>query len=264
MTIIYDMSNADYHSHEALSKSGTDDLDKSPMHFKARREKPREETPAMAIGTAVHTLTLEPETFFDRYVVAPAGIDRRTTAGKTAWAEIEGSGKIVLKHEDFQQIESMASAVRAHPVTEALFDEGRAEVSFFSTLSGVDVKCRPDWFREDGIIVDLKTTEDASPGGFSSSVAKFNYHKQAAFYSDILSDIGFDVAAFVFIAVEKSYPYAVGIYELDLDAIDLGRQAYLANLETYRECMKSGIWPGYSTNVEVLNLPRWKYLQQAA
>lgn len=264
MAIIHDMSNADYHAHPALSKSGTDDLEKSPMHFKARREKPREETPAMALGTAVHALTLEPESFWDRYIVAPPGIDRRTTAGKAAWANIENSGKIVLKAEDMQQIEAMASAVRAHPVTEALFDEGRAEVSFFSRLSDVDVKCRPDWFREDGIIVDLKTTEDASPGGFASSVAKWNYHKQAAFYSDILSEMGISVAAFVFIAVEKTYPYAVGVYELDLEALDLGRQAYRANLETYRTCLETGQWPGYSSNVEVLNLPRWKYLQQAA
>lgn len=262
--IIHDMSNADYHAHPALSKTGTDWLDQSPMHFKANKEKPREETPAMAIGSAVHTATLEPNTFWDRYQVAPEGLDRRTKDGKAAWESLQASGKIILKAEDYQQIDAMAQAVRSHPVTEALFDEGRPEVSCFSKLSGVDVKCRPDWFREDGIIVDLKTTELASPAGFSSSVAKFNYHKQCAFYSDILAELGVDVTAFVFIAVEKSYPYAVGIYELDLDAIDLGRQAYLANLETYRECLETGIWPGYSTNVEVLNLPRWKYLQQAA
>jgi hypothetical protein len=83
------MDNAAYHAHAAVSKSHLDLVAKSPLHFWARyldpNRVPQEPTAAMAIGSAVHTHVLELDQWDSQYVVAPAGIDRRTKVGKAEW-----------------------------------------------------------------------------------------------------------------------------------------------------------------------------------
>ena len=263
--IDYTLPNAAYHAHPAISKSGLDRINQSPALYLAWLTEPRKETPALTLGSAAHAYILENPTFFDRYAVAPDGIDRRTKDGKAQWAEFEtqANGKTVIKGEDLQQIDRMAVSVWSHPSSQELLNEGRAEVSAFGNLWGVGVKCRPDWLREDGIVVDLKTTEDASPAAFPSSVAKWRYHCQSAFYQDILAILGIKVTAFVFIAVEKSPPHAVGVYLLDDASIEAGREAYQRNLDTYKTCIETGSWPAYSPAIETIQLPRWAF-QQAA
>lgn len=263
--IDYAMPNADYHAHPAISKSGLDRINQSPAHYQSWLTEPRKETPALALGSATHAFILEHETFFERYAVAPDGIDRRTKEGKAAWAEFEAqaNGKTVIKTEDLEHIKMMAARVWWHPSARELLSEGAAEVSAFGNLWGIDVKCRPDWLREDGLVMDLKTTDDASPGAFPGSVAKWRYHVQAALYQDILALLGIKIKAFVFIAVEKNPPYAVGVYELDDASIEAGREAYQRNLDTYKTCIETGSWPAYSPAIETIQLPRWVF-QQAA
>jgi exodeoxyribonuclease VIII len=111
--------------------------------------------------------------------------------------------------------------------------------------SGAPVKCRADWDNENmGIIADLKTTDDASPKGFAKSCRKWTYDKQAAVYSD-----GMKRDNFVFMAVEKNAPYAVGVYFAGADMIEAGREKRDKNLNTYVEALSTGIWKGYSEDI---------------
>jgi exodeoxyribonuclease VIII len=121
----------------------------------------------------------------------------------------------------------------------------------------VDCKARPDWLTPDNIIVDLKTTEDASPRGFAQSVRKYRYDVQAAFYSDGLeAATGKECEGFFFIAVEKSPPFLCAVYFLGADDLLEAKQKYQKNLLTYRLCKESGIWSGYSEIVTKLEI--WK------
>ena len=84
---------------------------------------------------------------------------------------------------------------------------------FFQIFTGLQCKCRPDWISADGgILVDLKTTEDASPREFQRSIAKWRYHVQAGWYmAGIEAAYGTRPSGFIFIAVEKKPPFAVGV-----------------------------------------------------
>mgnify|MGYP006284987957 CR=1 FL=1 len=250
------MNNAEYHAHPALSKSGLDQINRSPAHYQAWLTDPRIETPAMKIGTAAHCAILEPDRFQTDYIAAPEGIDRRTKAGKEQWADMESSGKIILPADDYAALLAMRESVMSHPSARELLSEGVAEQSYFGQLWGVDVKCRPDWLIS-GIVVDLKTTQDASLSGFSKSIANYRYAVQHAFYSDVLAACGIDVSAFIFVAVEKVAPYAIGVYELDAASVEVGREAYQRNLDTYKRCLDTGEWPAYSNAIESISLPKW-------
>lgn len=260
--IIDGLSNADYHAHPAISKSGLDKIAKSPAHYKASRETKHEDSDALVFGSAFHDYILLPDTFQTDYTVLPPDFNGRTKEGKAMLESIQQSGKTVLKSEWLTAIEGMAAAIAAHPKASVLLQGGKAEQSIFWTDgdSGIDCRCRPDYLHPGGIIVDLKSTADAGAEEFARSVAKYRYHVQDAFYSEgYYQATGQWPRGFVFIAVEKTAPYAVACYSLDDDAKAYGRELFRRNLKTLLEAEKSQEWTAYSQEIETLSLPAWAY-----
>jgi hypothetical protein len=66
------------------------------------------------------------------------------------------------------------------------------------------------------------------------------------------------------VVVETSAPYAVAVYEIAPDALDLGASMMSDALSLIAECEDRGEWPGYATEVQSLNLPAWAYGKGAA
>ena len=258
--IIHGMPNAEYHASHAISKSGLDKIARSPAHYQAAKEEAAESTDARAFGAAFHDYILLPEVFQAAYTVLPEDFNGRTKDGKALIESIKESGQIVLKPEWVEAIKGMAAAVAAHPKAAALLTGGQPEVSIFwqDQDTGIDCRCRPDYIHPSGIIVDLKSTIDASAVAFSKSCANYRYHVQDAFYSE-----GFYQATetwprgFVFIAVEKTAPYAVACYTLDDAAKERGRELYQQDLHTLQAAQAANAWTAYSNQIETLSLPAW-------
>jgi exodeoxyribonuclease VIII len=164
--LVHNMPAADYHAAPALSASGIGKILRSPAHFKCERV----ETPAMRAGSGLHCAILEPDAFPARYGVMPAGLDRRTNAGKAAHSDIEKSGRIVITADEFDVWRRISDAVRAHPALKFLMESGSAEASIFASEpeTEIAVKCRPDWM-SDGLPawIDIKSTEEARPAAFA-------------------------------------------------------------------------------------------------
>lgn len=246
-------TNAEYHADPAVSASHLHAVAASPFHYWKRFLDPNrpavEPTAAMRLGTLVHCAVLEPDELALRYAIAP---DRRTKEGKTAAAEFEAAGIEPVSAADMATAIAMRDAVRSHPDAAALLNDGKAEQSFWwdDQLSGLRCKCRPDWMTGGTTLVDLKTTTDASPAAFAKSIAHWRYHVQADHYR-----AGTFAERFVFIAVEKTYPYAVGVYQLDDAAMAHAATLRRQNLQTIADCRVIAEWPGYST--QTLSLPRW-------
>lgn len=207
----------------------------------------------MRLGSLVHCAVLEPDELRNRYAIAP---DRRSTAGKAAAAEIAARGLEAISEADMALALNMAASVRQHPIAAALLADGKAEQSFWwdDKATGQRCKCRPDWYSHT-TLVDLKTCQDASPSAFARACATFGYHTQAAHYLN-----GTFADRFIFAAVEKTYPYAVGVYELDAAAMAAGQEQCRIGLQTISDCRAIDEWPGYSTTCEPIGLPRWALL----
>jgi len=247
-------SNADYHADPAVSASHLHAVAASPYHYWSRflapDRPPSVQTAAMKLGSLTHCAVLEPDQLASRYGIAP---DRRTNAGKAAVAAMEAAGIEAVTAPEMEQAMAMAASVRSHQAAAALLRDGKAEQSFWfdDIATGLRCKCRPDWYTG-STIVDLKTTVDASPKGFAKSVAQWRYHVQQSHYL-----AGTFAERFVFIAVEKFYPYAVGVYELDADAAQFGDYERRNNLQTIADCRAISEWPGYGNTVQLLSLPKW-------
>jgi len=248
------ITNEQYHADPAISASHLHAVAQSPYHYWSRfldpqRQRP-EPTAAMKLGSLVHCAVLEPDELSKRYGVC---LPRNTKAGKEQAAEMAAAGIEAVTGSDMELALAMAGAVRSHQAAAELLRHGQAEQSFWwdDPASGLRCKCRPDWLNG-ATVVDLKTTTDASPRGFAKSCATFRYHVQASHYLS-----GLPAERFVFIAVEKTYPYAVGVYQLDAEAMTVGAELRRQNMQTISDCMAINEWPGYSQGIEPLSLPKW-------
>lgn len=262
--IYNDLSGKDYHSSFGISKSGLDKINQSPFHYLYNLQFPDEQTKAMRIGSALHTMVLEPEKFDLEFIVPSLPINARTKEGQAAKKALESSGKTVLSIDEHQLVISMTKAIRNHPGANALLSNGFAEQSIFHKHSDLEVLCkvRPDYRKitklGKHIIVDVKTTDDASREEFIRKIVSFRYHVQAGYYWDIVEEAtNIPVDEFIFVAVEKNPPHGVALYSCDWYTITTGRYEYLQNLAKYKECLHGGYWPCYGNDAARITLPNY-------
>lgn len=262
-----------YHSIHAMSAGGLKRMKQSPAHFYGlqldpNRPEPGEPTPALKNGTMVHCAIFEPASFHDRYVVRPDGLDMRTKEGK-AWAATV-AGMEIITAEQMNAAKGQREALLALPEIASLLADGVGESSAFwiDETTGELCKCRPDWVSPAGdgvVIVDGKTCVDASPEGFSKAIWNFAYHLQAAWYADGYEKAtGKTVHGFVFAAVESAWPHAAAAYMLGDDVLDRARAENRRLLNLYAECKRTGVWPGYGSQISLINLPRWARFTEEA
>lgn len=273
MTSQHTDENAVYHADtRRIGKSGLDLIAKSPAHYWAKYLDPNrereEQTAALLFGSAAHMAVFEPDEFPNKFVIAPK-LNLRTNAGKAALEEFYemNKGKSVITTDIYDSVMRVNEAVRSVPAAMVLLQSGIAEqrIDWIKELVNEDgefievaCKAKPDWQSHNGFIVDLKTTEDASPAGFAKSVWNYRYHVQAPFYCDAYEyKYGKQPQGFIFIAVEKSPPYAVALYYATEQIMDKGRVTYERDLRTYQRCIESGEWPAYGNEPKPLQLPPW-------
>ena len=256
------MSFAEYAAIDAANSTMLRKFARSAAHARCYMMEDEADTPALVVGRAVHTAVLEPGEFVGQYVANIPG-DGRTKAVKEARAELKADNPNaeILSAADFRTCESVRDAVWDHPTAkELLSGKGFNEVVMVAELQGVLCKARLDRLTEfEGYscIVDLKTTEDASPGKMAKSMANYGYSTQSSFYLDVTAAVSDVPRKFIHICVEKTAPFAVAVYQLDELALEQGRNDYQRYLAEYKQAKESGLWPGYPSGVQPMELPSW-------
>lgn len=281
------MSNDAYHSAPGVSKSKLDAIDPesgfSPLHYWHKHVRPDREpevrTEALILGDAIHKAILEPDLVDAHFIVVPEDAPRRPTKAQLNakkpsleskgaidyWRDFtaEHAGKEILKRDQMDIVLGCRDSAWANPQVSNLLSAGEAEQSYFAidAETGALTKCRLDWSRLeiDGGVVDLKSTEDASPRGFSYSARKYRYDVQDPWYRDVLAAAhqGVDVVEyFSFIAIEKEPPHAIGIYYLEPEEVKAGRELARRDLELIIRCEREGRWPDFSERPQPLRIRR--------
>ena len=123
--------------------------------------------------------------------------------------------------------------------------------------TGLQCKCRCD-FTVDDMVIDLKTTGEggASPEAFTKAIISFKYIYRLLTIFKLL-----EPKRFIFVAVEKIFPYSVGIYELSPHFIERGYELQEQTLSDIKQAQESGIWKGYTNyepeGIKTLTPPKW-------
>jgi len=200
-------------------------------------------------------------------------LDVRLTA---LMGQLEQRGALVTTQDSLDKAQRIRDAVWDAEVLVAdetytgseLFSEGHAEVSLFhqDPETGVLCKGRLDWLPDKrGILIDLKTAQDASYESFARDAAKYGYHLQDALYGRLASwALGGPIRPMLFVVAQTEPPYEVAFYELDGVARTAGWQKIRHALDIWRRCERTGQWPGIGWDwdrkaytIQTLSLPKW-------
>lgn len=282
---VHQISNADYHASEGISRSALMKFKKCPALYWHEYLNPDyvkpESTQNMFLGSLVHTLVLEPEKFNDEYIVEPIydplpkvgllkDLGREEYDRQKAQREAvsvandmlkdkfneQAEGKIIVSRETYDKACSMQDAVLKNNECMDLIDGADIEKSIFFTHqpTGLQCKVRPDaWMGS--VVTDLKTCYDASYRTFQSEAMRYGYFLQAGMIYRALQSINQSLDEFVFICVEKNEPYLIATYVLDHDAIDYGVELFDKLMFDLKDCYDNDRWPAY--DLQTLCVPGW-------
>lgn len=247
--MIQKLPNDIYFRDSRMSSTSLIQFKRSPAHYQSYRMHGIPVTAAMAEGTIAHGWILEHS--FDENL-----LDEKIKS------TIVKDGKVRIGHNAWEHIQKMKESVYAHPAASKLLTNGQAEMAVFGTIADVECKAKPDYLRQkDLVCVELKTTQNASPEAWSRNVANWSYHIQAAFYLMVLfahsEDLNWNDWNYVWIAVEKTPPYAVGVYMPSDRMMAQAMMEVEALLESYKICISDNYWPAYSSGIVEIDLPRW-------
>lgn len=273
---VYQLDAATYHADPvaggSLSSSGARKLlpPSCPARFRYELDHPPAPREHFNLGHAAHRLVLGdgPE-----LVVVDAD-SWRTKAARQARDEAHAAGLVPLLAGDYDVVQAMADAIRAHPVAGRLFapDAGTPEQALIwqDGPSGIWRRALLDWLPTPTpgrrtILLDYKTAASGDPDTLARAVHTYGYHQQAAWYLDGARSLGLadDEAAFLFVCQEKAPPYLVTIAELDITALRIGDLINRRALNVYAACVEADRWPGYAGDeIAHLSLPPWAEAQE--
>lgn len=208
---------------------------------------PHMDTQAFALGLAVH-------------VVWDGGrrYSRRWNAFRDAALE---SGRKPLEESERNVALRMEEAVHGQSAAAEAHTDGRTEVPvcWSNSDTGVACKSRVDYLTSN-LLIDLKTAQSVTPRSFAASVVNYGTHGQIAYYVDGCRRAGHSPGYMdppLVIAVEKSAPFDMVVYQVGGYVIEAGRALYKKCLRRLVECQRSGGWPGAAPEGVPLELPPW-------
>jgi len=242
-----DMEHNFYHSVPGISSSNIRRFGQSQLHA---FEEVQETTPAMKFGTAAHSLIVEGEEAFVNDVVCISG-SPYTNANKELKKEYEDRGLTVITAKDKDALYGMKEALipegakylsASEDEFPSLIFNSPYERAIFWWEKDLLLKVKSDVLRHpiaiphdknSIVLVDYKTTIDCSVRGFTSSIRKYQYDLQAAWYKRGFEKAGFNVTDFVFVAQEKKKPYASKVFKMSHADMDAGWLRMESMLDEY-------------------------------
>ena len=230
-----DMSNQIYHNCPGISSSVIRRFGQSQLH--ALQEEVADSS-ALRFGSAAHALIVEGEAIFNKEVACLSG-SPYTNANKELKRDYEARGLTVITNEDRETIYAMRESLI--PEADKLLHPSENEFpgvfqypyerAIFWFERDLLLKVKSDVVRyplsvpysdNSIILVDYKTTQSCEPRSFTSSVKKYQYDLQAAWYKRAYEMAGFKVEDFIFVAQEKKPPYATKIFKMKHQDMEAG------------------------------------------
>jgi len=267
----FQVTDEQYRSeHDYISITTLKRYKQSPLHKKEYVREPP--TPALIFGAAAHCFILEPKEIFEHkyFVYNP---DQRPNPDKTfqntqnkMWQieqQSRAEGREILDLPQFLQMKMMKKRLMADFYCRSLITKGLAEQGFFTKMNGVKVKVKPDYLK-DNAIIEYKTIRDASLEQFKRDLSNWDWHIQIAYFKDVMEHIDGKRRTAIFIAQEKSPPYAHAIYKCSHQLLSVGTYEYEALLEQHKYCLEADDYRGYGVfadnkyGLRNLDVPAWK------
>lgn len=272
--IYNNMSEAEYHADPCIMPSLSSSIakviySKSPAHayLKHPRLNPNyapDSNDTYDVGKVAHAMLLEDS---EASLVIVEANDWRTNAAKEAREQAKASGKIPLLRKQAEEVMKMVDVARSSLRNSELFEliqsgNAHAEQTMIDVVDGVWMRARVDMISADRkIILDYKTTgNSAKPDAFArGAMINFGYDIQAAMYLMLNERLTHHSdTKFVWLVQECEPPYACSLIGAGLSVLDVGRMKLDVAISRWKECMRSGDWPGYGARIAWVDCPSYE------
>lgn len=251
------------------------------------------DTKASIEGELIHTALLEPDELKERYVISgtcaklissgkrkgqPCGATGKAVDPEVGWVCGQHGANNLEKKKDSRVVVNsfqwrMAIQLRDnalvegrplhHPDAKKLLEaKGEPELTgiFNDPETGERGRIRIDRWLELGWSIDVKTVDvgRGSADRFVRHAWNMGMHVQQGWYGHGSGVLQRPLTRHVIMVAERGFPYLVQPYLLPPALVDYGRIRALESLRALSECRRSGHWPGYSDQVEELQLLGWQ------
>lgn len=268
---IYKIPQAEYHADPCPDPSLSSSLIKvliqqSPLH--AWMAHPRlnpnfaeSESETFDIGSACHALLLEGENRIER-IDAP---DFKTKAAREARDAARAAGKhpiIAHKYDSVVNMHLIAHKAIADcaDLSGYRIDHRMSERTIVWQEDGW-LWCRAmiDSSHDDlSVLLDYKSTTDATPSVFSHQISRMGYQIQESWYRRGVRALTGKDPKMIFLAQETAAPHDCSFHaiapSLGQIADDLVEQA----IRIWGDCLKRNMWPGYSNRIHYAEAAAWQ------
>lgn len=285
--LISNMSNDEYHARPEYSSSQLKDLLRSAAHFYSfniAKEHEKESKKHLDFGTLAHAMFLEPHVFENEFSVLPNNAPKPPTdvmrnaknpsadsIARIEWWdawEAQNGNKITITEEQLAGAMRIVWNLKCLSTSGIMANNaGMAEASIFFTdpIYDLPLRIRPDYHIipcdrfPNGLIIDVKTANDARPMAFSKACANFAYDLSAAMYRE-----GFqqyyqteDKPDFIYMVAENDAPFVAKQYKASDLFLSVGEVRYRKAKELLAESKLMNEWQGYSIDLEEIFLPSY-------
>lgn len=255
--VIHDLPSAEYHACSALGSSTVRALLTSTPAHALYKLQHGEQSEAQALGTAVHCAVLTPQLYSAEIAISPE-CDRRTKDGKETYARFLHSvgSRTVISLKQQEIVDRVWGAINECRTTKALLDRcQQRELSLFH-LDKCATKARLDAYSR-GIVIDVKTTRDASRAAFERSISAYGYGIQAAHYRRVMEGVNLAFTDFIFIVVETEPPFGTAVYAMEDEVMDLYDPQVEQALTDWTLCQETQTFRAYPDEIQKVSVPRW-------
>lgn len=170
--------------------------------------------------------------------------------GREEMYKINDKGK-----ESWETIQHMLESCYRDKVIQGLIKNTDYQVSLFWTdeETGLKLKTRPDICKpQKNVLINVKTTLDGSPKGFTKDLVNYDYPIQAAMEITgcIESGLMESVDLYFWLVVEKVPPYNATVYELTKPDIDASLEELGHLKRKIAKARQESLFPGYSDKAD--------------
>lgn len=249
-----------YHSSSGLKLVLEDPIKYYKKYIDVDKEYKSVGSPAMNLGSYVHSLVLEPENTDKDFAIWTGDVKKGEE-----WKAFSSDNKkkiiIDKKMEALGQI--LKTSIVTNKQISKLLEGGESEFTYCTQLCGANIKVRADKINlEKNYILDVKTTSKAlTKEALMGTIASLHYDLSAALYIDCFKQINnVPHMDFYFLFVNTKDTLDAQVFKASDALIANGRRKYRKAIKKLKYYLETNAWR--SESIEEIDIPFWAMIQE--
>ncbi len=252
----------------------------TPAKFQWNQLQPKEPTKFMSEGDWIDALLYDRDRLETDFMRIPEDMpdrptDRMINAKKpsegsleriAAWAafDAEKGTKQAIPAALYDEAETIVEKFYEHPVASAIRDAPHKQLAIVWQDEKTGLYCKGlidtvAQYQGWTTLIDVKTVGDsADERNFGRRGDNMHYPMQAFMYHRGLEILIPAQRRWLWVVMERKPPFQIATYYADEATFALGEHEFRLAIDTYANCLETGVWPSYPIEPQPFHIPAYK------